>query len=238
MSEFTTIEDSRGLKLDEVSHIIIPGRGRNETADGLSPESAARALQGARLFGAGVLGRLGVVVPSGYKTPSDTNGGPWRSPLTGEIFQGTPEAYAIREVLLDSGVPDRHIRVEAHSIDTVTNFARIEAEGFLPDDEPVAIVAQSEHLERIIDVVAPRTLRREYLGVVVPESGEPDHDGRFNRLASRAILFGISPTDDTIVDITTERATRMWTVVNATKRRLGMSTEYPPKKALPMSYFE
>jgi hypothetical protein len=110
------------------------------------------------------------------------------------------------------------IRVERKSTDTVTNFTRTEAGYFFGDDRPVAIVAQEQHLERIMRVIAPRTLRRDYLGLIVPENGQVWTEGFARRALSRAILLGMNPYTPKLVEKTSRRSELVWKVVNGVRR--------------------
>jgi hypothetical protein len=211
MSTFEVMEGSPGLRTDEIAHVLSPGRGRNETGDGLSPKSLERVMYAADFFIAQELeAGGGVMLASGYKTPADKAGRPW-SPEEGfnptddnkEVFCGIPEAYSAGEVWLKRGISRAAIRVEPRSIDTATNFARSEREGHFPDERPVAIAAQEAHLERMIRRIAPKTLRREFLGIVVPEGDQPDDDSFFAELESRAVLLGVNPNTPHIVGRTT-----------------------------------
>jgi hypothetical protein len=69
-------------------------------------------------------------------------------------------------VLLGARESDAY--AERYSIDSATNFLRSELEGWFSDARPVAIVAQRSHLQRMLRLIVPRSLRRPYLGVVVP----------------------------------------------------------------------
>ncbi|GAA4599504.1 hypothetical protein BJY16_003100 [Actinoplanes octamycinicus] len=164
---FEILPGTPGLTLAEVAHVLVPGRGRTATGDGLTPEGAARVAVAADLFRS--LPVAGRIVCAGYKSPLDSKGRPWTTPeAPGEVFQGVPEADLMREVLLASGLDPFSVRPERHSIDTVANLLRSESEGHFGDPRPVAIVSQRSHLRRILSVIAPYTLRRPYLGVVVP----------------------------------------------------------------------
>jgi hypothetical protein len=80
----------------------------------------------------------------------------------------------------------------------------------------VAVVAQHGHLRRILTVVAPRALRRPFLGVVVPAVGE----ARENPLAlpvSRLISANLPAEPAAAIAVATRRAELFW----GTARRLG-----------------
>lgn len=228
MSVFEVVPGSPGLTLHDVAHIVVPGAGRRANGNELSPASLDRVRQAAALYREQRFDlRAGRIVCSGYKSPGDTRGAPWspaESPA--ESFLGMPEADLMRQALVSWGVDPTVVRVERHSVDTVTNFARAEGEGHFGDDRPVAIVSQRPHLERIIDIVAPRTLARDYLGVVARGPADPVPDGAVPRLVSRAILRGIRPDSTDIVAATHQRAIRFWAVVNVTVRLFHVRTRY------------
>lgn len=215
MTEFDVLAGTRGLRLADVAHVLVPGRGRDGTGRGLSAAGMTRVKHAAALY---LETRpAGRVVCSGYRTPGDLNGGTWSPPGSAEGFIGIPEADAMRAVLVEEGVPERAIEVERHSMDTVTNLVRVEAGGHFGDDRPVAIVAQEAHLTRILRVVAPRVLQRDFLGVVVPDPTGQDEDGQMPRLVSRMVLFGVNGNTENLVALTERRVTRIWKAA----RRLG-----------------
>jgi uncharacterized SAM-binding protein YcdF (DUF218 family) len=211
VAPFKVIPGSRGITLDDVAHIMIPGRGRDEQGAGLSTDSRARVSCAVSLYTLlGLADRNGRLICSGYKSPADTRGARWSPPGTPAVYHGVPEADAMRDLLVQAGIPRSAIGVERNSIDTVTNFARSEAEGHFGDGRPTAVVAQEAHLHRILTTVAPRTLRRGFIGVVAPAPDQPDVEGRLVRLTSRLILLGITPTTSHIVETVDARARRAW----------------------------
>ncbi|MEU4424595.1 YdcF family protein [Actinoplanes sp. NPDC024001] len=208
---FDVLPGTAGLTLADVAHILVPGHGRDSEGAGLNPGGADRCRQAAELHRSGL---PGVIVCSGYKSPIDGKGRPWT--VAGETFQGVPEADLMRSWLLTAGIPEAVIRVERHSVDTVTNLLRAEHEGHFGDDRPVAVVAQRGHLRRILSVIAPRTLRRAYLGVVVPAADAT----RENPLAvpvSRLISARLPADPAAAIAAATHRAELLW----GTARRLG-----------------
>ncbi|MFC4066263.1 YdcF family protein [Actinoplanes subglobosus] len=210
---------SAGLVLAEVTHVLVPGRGRAESGFALNPEAIDRVDVAQRLFDE--IGRQahGRIVCAGYKSPIDRRGTPWRPDgLPGEVYCGMPEADLMRDELVRRGVPAESVQVERRSIDTVTNFLRAEGEGHFGDARPVAIVAQADHLERMINVIAPRTLRREYLGIVVPQY-PPRTESPIVTLASRAILFGLPEDPETAITKATTRAEYVWRAATALGKR-------------------
>jgi uncharacterized SAM-binding protein YcdF (DUF218 family) len=153
----------------------------------------------------------GRIICSGYKSPADDKGKNWSSEdAPGEVFRGIPEADIIRTELMRLGVPETDVYAERHSIDTVTNLLRSEREGWFGDARPVAIVAQRSHLQRILRVIAPRTLRRPYLGVVVPEADERA-ESPLARLVSVCILTGLP--DRRAIDVAERRTRWIWRAV-------------------------
>jgi hypothetical protein len=191
--EFEVLPGTPGLTLDRVAHVLVPGHGRNHDGSGLTPGGADRCRTALALHLA--LAVPGLIVCSGHKSPADRKG-------------GLPEADLMRAWLVSAGADPAVLRVERHSVDTVTNLLRSEHEGHFGDDRPVAVVAQRAHLRRILSVVAPRTLRRPYLGVVVP-GGAP----RENPLAapmSRLITTGLPADAPAAIEAATHRAERLW----------------------------
>ncbi|MBP1781883.1 hypothetical protein J3R08_001733 [Micromonospora sp. HB375] len=212
--EFHVLAGTLGLTLDDVSHLLVPGRGRAASGIELTPGGIDRVRTAALLYQV-VAVRGGRIVCSGYKSPADNGGRPWSPPdCPQESFLGVPEADLMRRELLRMGVPELAVRVERHSIDTVTNFLRSELEGHFGDGAPVAIVAQRGHLRRMLSIIAPRTLRRPYLGVVVPEP-EVTSESRVAGLVSQLVLAGLPQEPERAVRIATDRATRLWRVVRA-----------------------
>lgn len=214
MSNYEIAEGSRGLRTDEVAHVFIPGRGRNPRGNGLTESGIARTDCGADFYEDHDLSsRHGVIITSGYKTPAENNGDPWHPPdEPTESFVGIPEGELMRLQLLMRGIGAEAIRAERHSIDTVTNFTFAEAGGYFPDRRPVAIVAQEEHLDRMLKIIAPRTLRRDYLGVIVPETGPKELDSIIARIFSRVVLVGVTPKTENAADITKKRVQRLWRI--------------------------
>lgn len=234
MRTYQIMEGSPGLALSDVGHVFSPGRGRDESGHGLSIRTRERAIYAGYVFIDHELEAAnGVLVASGYKTPADKAGDPWSvengfSPSDDDVkFQGKPEADSTGEIWLEMSISEESIRRERRSIDTVTNFARTEAENYFPDGRPVAIVAQEKHLERMIDHIAPKTLRRDYIGVVVPEGDNPDQDTFFARLESQAVLLGIRPNSHYIVQRTEFSARAIWGGVNLVRRVIGTPVNEP-----------
>ncbi|WP_203823973.1 YdcF family protein [Actinoplanes palleronii] len=214
---FEVLPGTPGLILDQVAHILVPGRGRAADGLGLTPLGAARVTVAAELHRSG-LG--GVIVCSGYKSPIDGKGAPWTAPdAPGETFQGMPEADAMRDSLLASGFNPDVVRVERRSVDTVTNLLRCENEGHFGDDRPVAIVSQRAHLRRILTVIAPRALRRPYLGVVAPEP-LPLPESRLAALISRMIVTGLPRDPARAIASAHRRSELLW----SSARLLGKRT--------------
>ncbi|MCL7455991.1 ElyC/SanA/YdcF family protein [Micromonospora echinofusca] len=215
---FDIAPGTTGLTIKDIAHILIPGRGRSVDGIGLSPDGLLRVQVARELYEQVTRPRQGRIVCSGYKSPADSKGLLWTPPDSpGERFCGMPEADIMKAELLARNVPEDVIQVERHSIDTVTNFLRSETEGHFGDGRPVAIVAQADHLHRMLSVIAPRTLRRPYLGVVAPGT-ETKREGGLVGLASRAIVTALPNDADRAVAVATRRASGVWRTVRA----LGM----------------
>jgi uncharacterized SAM-binding protein YcdF (DUF218 family) len=201
--EFEVLPGTPGLTLDQVGHVLVPGHGRNDDASGLTPGGADRCRTALALHT--FLDR-GVVVCSGYKSPADRKG--TLRQVAGETFQGFPEADLMRAWLLSAGADPAVLRIERHSVDTVTNLLRAEHEGHFGDDRPVAVVSQRAHLRRILAVIAPRTLRRPYLGVVAP--GGAPHENPLAAPVSRLITAALPADPPAAIAAATHRAARLW----------------------------
>lgn len=200
----------RGIvSLPELAHVLVPGRGRDATGTGLTPSGQDRVAVARMLYDIAVRPNNGRVICSGYKSPSDKKGEDW-SPADApdEVFRGIPEADIMRSELIRLGIPEAYVYAERHSIDTTTNFLRSEREGWFGDARPVAIVAQRPHLNRMLRVIAPRTLRRPYIGVVVPETDECE-ESPLASLVSSSILACL-PEGLRAIDIAERRAGRLW----------------------------
>ncbi len=214
---FQFAEGSPGVTLDDVSHLLIPGRNRSEDGMGLSDLTAQRVDTAANFYLDKTLAKKdGVIVPSGYKNPGDHVGELWRDEY-GEEFEGIPEAYLMRARLLGyTGILRASIRVEAHSTNTVTNFTN--SQELFPDEQPVGIVAQEAQLDRILDIIAPKIMRRPYVGLVVPElPNHYDKDGLPARLVSRWVLRGITPEIVDASAIAEPRIQKIWQGVNVAR---------------------
>ncbi|HEY2442593.1 MAG TPA: YdcF family protein [Streptosporangiaceae bacterium] len=205
-----TIEGPGGVSLRDLAHVLVPGRGRDGSGTGLTADARDRVATARMLYDLAVRPNGGRIVCSGYKSPADTKGENWSpADAPGEVFRGMPEADIMRTELVRLGVPEGDVYAERHSIDTVTNFLRSEREGWFGDARPVAIVAQRSHLRRMLRVIAPRTLRRSYLGVVVPEAGERS-ENPLASLVSACILTGLPVADQRAIDVSERRAEWFW----------------------------
>lgn len=204
--------------ITEIKHLMIPGRGRDRTGHGLSKQTIARVVHAARVYRELDLWlNEGRIVCSGYKTPADQNGQPYR--YRGEVFQGVPEALSSMALLWELGVDPGATRADPHSIDTATNFVFTEQGKLFGDGAPVGIVAQRSHLERMMEIVAPRTLRRPYIGIVAPETSEQeDHDSLSGRLVSRAVLLGVRPEQENSAKRVERRVKALWGAVTLAER--------------------
>ncbi|GAA0573727.1 hypothetical protein GCM10010172_67940 [Paractinoplanes ferrugineus] len=213
------VPGTSGLRLDDVAHVLVPGRGRDGSGFGLTAESLDRLTVAGQLFERVVRPAAGRIVCAGYKSPGDRTGTEWRSPEPPHrVFLGIPEGELMRRELVSRGLPPEAVRAECASVETVTNFLRAESGGYFGDRRPVAIVAQPDHLRRIMSVIAPRTLRRPYLGVLVPQR-PPRTEPWAATLASR-LIAAVLPADPRLAtERATTRAELIWRIVNATGRR-------------------
>lgn len=213
-----TIEGRGRLSLPEVAHVLVPGRGRDDAGTGLTPLAQDRVATARMLYDLAVRPNKGRIVCAGYKSPSDTKGENW-SPVDApdEIFRGVPEADIMRTELIRLGVPESQVHAERHSIDTTTNFLRSEREGWFGDARPVAIVSQRSHLKRILRVIAPRTLRRPYVGVVVPEADESTESPLASYVS--ACILTCLPEDQRAIYVAQRRADWFWRLARLTHVR-------------------
>lgn len=227
---FEVVAGTPGLALAEVAHILIPGRGRDRGGFGITREGLERVTVAKALHDEVVGARLGRIVCSGYKSPSDLQGDAWSPPDSpDEVFAGMPEADLMRAELVRMGVAENVVRVERHSVDTVTNLLRSEAEGHFGDRRPVAIVTHRRHLLRAMSIIAPRTLRRPYLGIAVPEE-RGGAESRLVRLASFLIAVNLPEDPERAVSIATRRAYavhRVTNAVNGPRRAVGRGRPAP-----------
>ena len=207
--QFEVVRGNVDIGLSEVAHILVPGRGRNSDGSDVSTTSRHILDVVVRVWPQ-VRHNNGLVVCSGYKTPYDLNGRLWEADGdSGLIYTGTPEAVSMARILQSRGIPKERIRVEHNSIDTVTNFVRSETEGYFGDSRPVAIVAESSHLDRMLKLIAPKVLDRDFIGVAVRQANTAP-EGRAVRAATRLILLRINPRTANAIPITTRRASRLW----------------------------
>jgi hypothetical protein len=194
INSYQFIEGTPGVAEVDIQHLIIPGRFRGPNGLGISEITRQRVDTAAAFFIDHVLD--GFIICSGYKNPADHDGQPWRDELGAE-FEGQPEAYGMHDRLrqIHSTIRSRHLLVDPHSIDTVSNLARSQRLLTLGNaEQPVGIVAQAAQLSRILDIIAPHTMRQPYAGILVPEiPGQPDTEPRGTRLASRWIVRGLRP---------------------------------------------
>ncbi|GAA1626580.1 ElyC/SanA/YdcF family protein [Actinoplanes couchii] len=199
--EFEVLPGTPGLTLASVAHVLIPGYGRLADATALTLGGTDRCRTGLALHRS--LGR-GVVVCSGYKSPSDHTGTP--RVIDGRSYQGVPEADLMRSWMVGAGADPGLVRAERDSVDTVTNLLR--SDTCFGDSRPIAIVSHRGHLRRILSVIAPRTLRRSYLGVVVP--GDPLHEKPIISVMSWLTTVGLPPSPDRAIAAATRRSELMW----------------------------
>lgn len=212
-----------GLSLRDIHSVLLPGRGRAKGGRALTLQGTARVKLGTMMLADRDLPRLSRVVCSGYKSPADLDGDCWVEEDSQEAFVGIPEADLMRTELLSLGVTADQIYVERHSIDSCTNLLRCEAEGLLgKQGKPVGIVAQADHLARILADIAPRVMRRPYLGIVAPSAGRGPRETVSARVASRLILAGLPGDPRRACEIGSVRAARLWSVA----MRLGFDAGY------------
>jgi uncharacterized SAM-binding protein YcdF (DUF218 family) len=217
-----TIQGRETLSLHELAHVLVPGRGRDSSGTGLTSDARDRVATAQVLYDLVVRPNEGRIICSGYKSPADTKGESW-SPADAreDVFRGIPEAEIMRTELINLGIPESDVYAERRSIDTVTNFLRSEREGWFADARPVAIVAQRSHLQRMLRVIAPRTLRRPYLGIVVPELEEAV-ESPLASIVSACILTGLPAEDQRAIRVAERRAERFWLAA-----RLAGVRQYP-----------
>jgi hypothetical protein len=212
--QYQTVPQYEELTPQGVRQLFVPGRGRDEQGN-LSPQSVARYTHAADFC----LAHGGVerIVCAGYKTPPDKAGEPWIDPEdSNNKYQGIPEAYADKEILLKAGVPEKIIKAEPHSVDTGLNF--VMGRAHLIPGLATGIVAQIDHLERMLDINAPRTLSVPFLGLIVPEiTTQPGTDSFIGRMHSKYVLHGITPDMDQeyMELLASRRSRRAWQVFGA-----------------------
>jgi uncharacterized SAM-binding protein YcdF (DUF218 family) len=205
-----TIAGPGGARLHDLAHVLVPGRGRDDLGTGLTSDARGRVTTARMLYDLAVRPNEGRIICSGYKSPIDAKGENWSPTDTpDEVFRGIPEADIMRTELVRLGVREGDVCAERHSIDTVTNFLRSEREGWFGDARPVAIVAQRSHLHRMLRFIAPRSLRRPYLGVVVPEVDERT-ESPLASLVSACILTGLPVPDQRAIEVAERRAKWFW----------------------------
>ncbi len=243
-ADFEIAYSSSGVTLAETAHVLIPGRGRDSTGYGLSQATKDRLATATQLYNAHLSERRqqnfdGMIVTSGYKTPGDRNGNMETLLDTANnrwhTYRGYPEAYSGRLLLMhEFGVPGSLISGEINSIDSATNLVRTEQECHFDrnkisnpsgkhDDRPVAIVAQSAHLARIVECIAPKTLARDFVAVIVPETGEVDEDSNFGRRFSRAVTIGLHPDTPFAIARTHVSASILWQAALIAQRLMNPS---------------
>lgn len=216
-------ENTAALK--DVVHLLVLGRGRAGFGDKLTKVALERAKFAAKLYRELHLeSRGGYIITSGYKSPADDLG-------VADVFQkgydGVPEAELLKRQLVKEGVPADRIRAENDSIDTVTNLTYVEYRGYFSDNRPVGVVAQRAHLKRIMYQIAPRILRRQCVGIVVPELQDyEDRDRLLAPCATGLIVFGIKPDSVDIETIVRKRADLVWKIARQFVRKKGYNLEH------------
>jgi hypothetical protein len=221
MSMYQMMEGTPGIGENDIAHLIVPGRYRTPDGMGAHPFTEQRALMAANFYVAHALDlQEGIIVPSGYKNPGDKSGEPWEDE-DGTVFSGIPEAYSMGAIMEANGVQRGYIRPEVKSVDSVTNL--LNSQEKLPDDRPVAIVAQEEHLDRFLKRIAPRTMRRDYVGILVPElPSNPDHDNMLSNLVTRIIIRGVDIDNPNSQELAAAHAEQAWKIVLGIKSVIGL----------------
>jgi hypothetical protein len=183
------IRGTEGLEPTQVNHLLVPSRGRGSGGESLSIFSARRTECAAWIYRKLNLAEQGgIIVCAGNKTPGDLN-------------EGRPEAIMMQELLIEHGIPKDNIRTETGSPETCTQL--INSQQLFPDKTPVGIVSQRAHLTRIMQIIAPKTMARSYIGFITPEVGNQiDKDSKLIGLVSRFILMGLGNEIDERVNIT------------------------------------
>ncbi len=189
------------LTLPEVECVIVPARGRSDAGKRLSLLSLDRVDFTMELLHSGTLPAVMSVLCSGGWSPGEVQNLRDLPRRYAPIDRVNTEAALMRQAFIDGGLPAGILSMEDESIDSVTNLVFVEHLGYLPDGAPVAIVAQKEHLSRFIHIIAPRVLRRPFLGILVPERRSRDSDSLGARLATRWILRGFHPDSPHLVDL-------------------------------------
>lgn len=198
--------------------MLLPGGGR-VGSDRLTALSLARVDTGEELWQQELAERGGRIVTTGYTSPGNMKGELWRPDAeSNESFFGIPEADLMKQELVARGLHPSIIHVERHSITSETNLIRAEHEDLFGagDRQPVVIVSQLSHLERLMSI-GRHVLRRPFIGVAAHEvPGETFADSRFAQLASWYVLRGINSTAPDLEAIakTESRAQKVWAVAN------------------------
>lgn len=215
MNKITTMEGAEGIALAGVAHLLVPGRGRDASGHRLTSTAELRVREAARVFKTLRLSdKGGVIVVCGYKSPGDQSG---KIDEFMKGYFGTPEADLMAKRLIQLGIPEMAIRIERDSIDTVTNLVFAECADSFPDNRPVAIVAQRGHLKRIVQFIAPKVLKRSFIGVIAPDAEVVDRDSVYAGLFSRLVLFRVtSESKDYAVKIH-RKASRLWRLANVVR---------------------
>jgi hypothetical protein len=217
-----------GFRIEDVTDIIIPGR--DLTSDGNDIELGTRM----RAWAAGnflakfkLASRGGLIVCSANRSPRAAPGEPWLDADTGVTFEnGIPEAEGMRRALAGMEyVPTSNVIKQQLSFETAGDIRRgedrlleeFERRGINPAGRLVLIAAQRVHLGRIINSIAPHTMRLPHIGGLVPEAdlSRPDSYPLASTLASRYIVHGLRPMDLETADIIDQRARKAFKIVMA-----------------------
>ena len=71
------IEGTKDLLLDDVAHLMVPGRGRDSSGFSLNSDGVNRVATARELYQSIVAPKHGRIVCSGYKSPVDSMGLVW-----------------------------------------------------------------------------------------------------------------------------------------------------------------
>lgn len=213
------------IYLEDVVHLLVPGRGRAGSGDRLTKVALERVKFAAKLYKElDLQARGGMIITSGYKSPADSLGVPG---IFRRGYDGVPEAELLKRQLIKEGMPAEKIRTENDSIDTAMNLTYVEYGSYFPDDNPVGIIAQQSHLNRIIHRIAPHVLRRKYVGIIAPEvAAGKDNDTWLAWFASWFIMRGMKPGSSDAKDTVQKRAAMLWKIA----RFLPLTKDYHLEK--------
>jgi hypothetical protein len=199
----------------------------------LSPGGMSRVATAVNFYHShNLLEKSGIVVSSGYKSPGEHPTEKQFIPELGYETDGVPEAVIMDRLMEQQGeIPKENRRIEAHSIDTTTNFA-FSRSLFPQDGAPIGIVAQRAHLDRMLEHIAPKILNRPFFGIIVPEIDpkDPETDDKTAALFSRIVLAGLNPESKRL-DTRVERRAKVGWAIGKVVNRLRGQDHYNPGEA-------